>query len=238
MTQPFVYGGSELEGLARARNYYRWLVGLFAPHLGERVLEIGAGTGTFASAILAARPAISLTLVEPASNNLPILERRFAGDARVKVVPGFFAGLGQDDAPMDSVVLVNVLEHVEDAHALLRSAREALRPGGRMILLVPVGGTMLYGTMDEAFGHHRRFTAEAVRTLLEECHCRVSYQRYLNSVGVVPWFLLGRVLRRRSLSSVAIRIYDFLAIPMLRRLENSWTPRFGQSLFVVAEAVR
>ncbi|MEP7002565.1 MAG: class I SAM-dependent methyltransferase [bacterium] len=232
---PFVYSGGELETLAVARNYYRWLVGLLAPHLGDHVLEIGAGVGTLAAAVLVARPKVSLTLAEPASNNLPILQRRFADDARVRILPGFYAGAAPTAQPMDSVLLINVLEHVDDTRALLRSAREALRPGGRIVLLVPAGGALLYGTLDRAFSHHRRFTSSTLRAALEESGFIVRDVRHLNSLGVVPWFLLGRVFRRRRLADLAVRAYDVLAIPWLSRLEGRWTPPFGQSLLMVAE---
>ncbi|MEO8620473.1 MAG: class I SAM-dependent methyltransferase [bacterium] len=232
---PFVYSGGELETLAVARNYYQWLVGLLVPHLGEHVLEIGAGVGTLAAAIRVARPKVSLTLAEPASNNLPILQRRFADDARVRIMPGFYAGAAQGAQPMDSVLLINVLEHVDDTRTLLRSAREALRPGGRIVLLVPAGGALLFGTLDRAFSHHCRFTPSTLRAVLEESGFAVRDVRHLNSLGVVPWFLLGRVFRRRSLTKAAVRAYDALAIPWLSRLERRWTPPFGQSLLMVAE---
>lgn len=231
---PFIYEGTELEALTAAHNYYAWLSALSAPHLGTRAVEIGAGVGTAAAALLRAVPGLQLTLVEPAANNVPALEARFGGDARVKVLSGFFADTEAQVRHMDAVILFNVLEHVGDPLDLLRSTRQTLRPGGRLVLLVPALPA-LFGTLDTAFGHLCRYDAGTIARLVAEAGYLPVTMRYVNSLGVIPWFLLGRVLRRRTLSSAAVRLYDALAIPLLSRVERRMPPPFGQSLFVVAQ---
>jgi SAM-dependent methyltransferase len=139
------------------------------------------------------------------------------------------------DVPdMDAVVLFNVLEHVDDPVALLRAARRTLQPKGRLILLVPALPS-IYGTLDTAFGHLCRYDAATIVRLVEQAGYHALDTRYLNSLGVAPWFVLGRILRQRTLGRFAVRLYDALAIPLLARLERSAPPPFGQSLFVVAE---
>jgi 2-polyprenyl-3-methyl-5-hydroxy-6-metoxy-1,4-benzoquinol methylase len=152
----FAYGGTEMSALAEAQNYYRWVVGQFAPFLGKRVIEVGAGIGTFARSLLNQNALSELVLVEPGDNLVPLLRRRFAGESRVKIVHGCFERLAMPTRA-DSIVLVNVLEHIAEDQALLDDAHEVLKPDGMLLLLVPAL-PRIYGTLDQAFGHYRRYT--------------------------------------------------------------------------------
>src|SRR6266508_2430129 len=121
MTQTqFSYAGTELDALAEARNYYRTVVSHFAGHVGPRVVEIGAGIGTFAEFLLTDTNVAKLVLVEPADNNVPLLRRRYAGNTRVYVRHGYLEDY-VTSLSADSVVAVNVLEHVADDVAFLRA---------------------------------------------------------------------------------------------------------------------
>ena len=86
-SSPFAYVSTELQALAEAKNYYRWVIRQFAPFVGKRVIEVGAGMGTFAHSLLTHVPVTELVLVEPSTNLLPLLQQRFVGDSRVKIVP-------------------------------------------------------------------------------------------------------------------------------------------------------
>jgi 16S rRNA A1518/A1519 N6-dimethyltransferase RsmA/KsgA/DIM1 with predicted DNA glycosylase/AP lyase activity len=123
----FAYGGTELSALAEAQNYYRWVVGQFAPFLVKRVIVVGAGIGTFARSLLNQNALSELVLVEPGDNLVPLLRRRFAGESRVKIVHGCFERLAMPTRA-DSIVLENVLEHIAEDQALhLWYPRSSLR---------------------------------------------------------------------------------------------------------------
>ncbi len=229
---PFAYVGTELSALAQAKNYYRWVSGEFAPFLGKRVIEVGAGIGNFSQSLLQHAPLSELVLVEPGENLLPFLQKRFAAEPRVKIVHGYFHDL-EAPATADSVVLVNVLEHVAEDQALLAGAHEVLTPGGTLLLLVPALAS-IYGTLDEAFGHHRRYDKASLAAKLRAAGFQILRLSYLNLPGIVGWFLTGRVLRRRTLKSYYVRLYDQWIIPWLSRLEGRWEPPCGQSLIAVA----
>jgi SAM-dependent methyltransferase len=228
----FAYGGTELSALAEAHNYYRWVISQFAPFLGKRVIEVGAGIGTFAHALLAHTPPSELLLFEPGDNLFPLLQRRFAADSRVKVVHGYFQRLATP-LTADSIVLVNVLEHIAEDHTLLDDAREVLTSRGTLLLLVPAL-PHIYGSLDQAFGHYRRYTKSSLANKLRAAGFGVLRLSYLNSLGVAGWFLNGRVLRRTTLKTRQVRLYDRCIIPWLSRLEAWWAPPFGQSLIAIA----
>jgi SAM-dependent methyltransferase len=228
----FTYSGEELDALEGARNYHRWIVRRFAPYLGRRIVEVGAGIGTFAEHLRAAAPDAELTLVEPAANNYPHLRARFAGQPRVRTVQGYLDDAG-DAGSADALVAVNVMEHVRDDAGFLRAAHRLLAPGGHALLFVPALPA-IYGSLDEAFEHFRRYTRRELDEGLRGAGLRPLRVAYTNLPGVAAWWLSGRVLRRRTVTARDARLYDRWVIPWLSAVERVWTPPLGQSLIAMA----
>lgn len=228
----FTYSGDELDALAGARNYYGWIADRFAPFLGARIVEVGAGIGTFTTHLLERRPQATVTAIEPAGNNFPHLAARFSADPRVAPLQGYL----DDSLPAgeaDAVVAVNVMEHVPDDAGFVRAAARALAPGGHLCLFVPALPA-LFGSLDEAFEHHRRYTRPALRGVLEAAGLRTVRLGYMNLPGTAAWWVSGRVLRRRTVSARDARLYDRWMVPWVRALEERWSPPFGQSLLAIA----
>jgi SAM-dependent methyltransferase len=228
----FTYSGQELDALAEARNYYGWISGRFAPYLGHRILEVGAGIGTFTEHLLARAPGARVLAIEPAENNFPHLAGRFAADARVTPRQGY---LDETIEPgiADSVVAVNVMEHVEDDGAFLRAAFRALAPGGHVLLFVPALPA-LFGSLDRAFDHFRRYTRPVLRARLKGAGLRPVDVRYMNLPGVAAWWLTGKVLRKTTVSARDARLYDRWVVPWVRAVESRVAPPLGQSLLAIA----
>ena len=232
MTPSFSYSGTELDALAAAPNYYRAIIDRFRPYFGRRVLEVGAGIGTFAQHVLDRGHVDRMVLVEPAANNLPLLRERFRGDSRIDVRAGYLEELSPVPE-VDSVVAVNVLEHAEDDLGLLRAAHRVLRPGGHVLLFVPAL-SQLHGSLDEAFGHFRRYTKPLVGDRLRAAGFDAIRNRYTNFPGVLAWFMAGRVFRRRTLSARSVGLYDRMVVPLVTAVERWWEPWLGQSIIVIA----
>jgi SAM-dependent methyltransferase len=228
----FSYSGTELDAVAGADNYYRWIIDSFAPALGKRIVEAGAGIGTVSELLLGEADPEAMLLIEPAGNNIGELQRRFAGETRVRVYHGYLedAGIGFQ---ADTVVAVNVLEHVERPVEFLRAAHRTLAPGGALLLLVPALPS-IYGSLDAAFDHYRRYTRAELRRSLHESGFEIETLHYLNFVGVAAWFAAGRILRRTTLGRSQVRFYDRWVIPWLRRIESRVHPPLGQSLLAIA----
>lgn len=224
--------GTELDALTAAHTYYHSILAHFAPYVGKRVVEIGAGVGTFSRVLLQQTQASELTLIEPARSLFPILKDRFADEPRVAVVQASAEHL-PDSLVADSVALVNVLEHVGDDRECLRRVRRILAPAGTVLILVPAL-PFLFGTLDEAFGHYRRYTKPSLRQRVLEAGLRLVRLRYFNLPGVVAWFLAGRVLKRRTLRPQDVRFFERWGAPWISRLERRWEPPLGQSLIAIA----
>ena len=228
----FHYSGAELDAVAEARNYYAWITRRLAPYLGPRTLEVGAGIGTFTEYLLGARSDLVVTAVEPAANNFPHLERRFRGNPRVRAVQGYL-NEGAPAGQADAVVAINVMEHVPDDRAFVRNAGRALAPGGHLCIFVPAL-PWLFGTLDEAFEHYRRYTRRTLAALLPDSGLQPVQLAYVNLPGVAAWWLSGKVLRRRTISPAQARTYDRFVVPLVAAVERRWSPPIGQSLLLVA----
>lgn len=224
------YPGRDLEAMAFARNYHRWIRDCFRPHLGPRIAEVGAGTGSFTELLLETGPE-SVTAFEPSDNLFPGLAARFAAEPRVECRHGVFAP-GPAEPPFDAVCYVNVLEHIEDDRAELARARAALARGGRLCLFVPAL-PRLYGAQDRAVGHWRRYRRRELLALLREAGFHVVHVRWFDVAGVLPWWLNYRLLGR-SVTPGAVSLYDRAVVPVMRRLETLIPPPVGKNLLVVA----
>lgn len=232
MSTDFSYSGSELDSVAEAENYYRWIIDAFSPHIGPRTVEAGAGIGTVSELILQRGRVKDLLLIEPATNNAPALRKRFASDPRVRVHHGYL----EDLAPTlraDTIIAVNVLEHVEKDREFLRACHAGLVPGGKLLILVPALPA-IFGSLDRAFDHYRRYTRGGLRAAVLDAGLSIDDLHYLNGLGVAAWFVAGRVLGRTTLGRRQVRFYDRWVIPWLSQVEKVVHPPLGQSLFLIA----
>jgi SAM-dependent methyltransferase len=231
------YEGQDLEALASLPRYYDWILSYFRPFLLGRVLEIGAGLGQIA-ARYAGQPE-RLILLEPAKNLYGRLKERFANQSHVTTVCGLVEDLRPGEmgdgaiSHFDAVLLVNVLEHVEDDGLMLRQIFQLLRPGGVLLVFVPAL-PWLYGTLDALVHHVRRYTRGSLTTTIEGAGFGVELARYFDLVGVLPWFITGRVLRRKEFSEGAAKLYDLCGVPMGRLMERLFEPPIGKNLVLVA----
>jgi SAM-dependent methyltransferase len=222
-------GAATLERLAHAPRYNSWMFDRVRPWVGDAVLEIGAGIGNL-SAFLMDRHRVTLT--DTSVTYLDALRVRFAGRSNVSVARLFLptADPADFDPPYDTVICLNVLEHVEDDARSLRAILNLLRPGGRLVLLVPALPA-LYGTLDRALGHYRRYGKRDLTELLEDAGYRIEHTEYFNLGGVPGWWLTGRVLRRELIPEGSLKLFDAL-VPLFR-LERFLPWRLGQSLIAV-----
>lgn len=234
MTSPpgFSYSGTELEAVAEAKNYYDWIIDSFAGRIGERAVEAGAGIGTVSDLILRRAVPRELILIEPDGGNAGLLKERFQKDGRVLARHGYLEEFASS-LEADSVIAVNVLEHVERDADFLRAAHEALVGKGSLLLLVPALPA-IFGSLDRAFDHFRRYTRSGLRKQLLDAGFEIETLHYLNMLGVAAWFASGRIFRRTTLGRGQVRFYDRYVIPALRQIETRFHPPIGQSILAIA----
>ncbi len=225
--------GRELEnhlGGVDARRYRDYQLALIGPHLGESVLEVGSGLGDVSAMLTGARRLI-VSDTDPAC--LDALRTRFAGDPRVDVLEldlDAEVALGEQ---VDSVLAMNVLEHIEDDVAALRALGRLLVPTGAVVLWVPAYPA-LYGDFDRMVGHYRRYTPASLRATVGAAGLVPELVRPVNLLGGIAWWAAVRRGGAGSASERLVRTYDRFVVPLTRALERHWCPPFGQSVLCVA----
>jgi SAM-dependent methyltransferase len=129
-------------------------------------------------------------------------------------------------------VCSNVLEHIEDDRGALTAIREVLQPGGRVVLIVPAVKS-IYGEIDRAINHYRRYSRDEISEKLATAGLEVEHLSYFNMLGIPGWWLNAVVLRRRAVPGFQARVNDWL-VPWLR-LERGFGPPVGMSLLAVGK---
>lgn len=226
------YTLQDQERMKGAQRYFAWQARIATRELGRRVIEVGCGVGNFTRHLLDRELVVCLDVE---ADCVAQLERNLHQPANVvsKVLdvadPAF---LELRDFAVDSVVCLNVLEHVRDDAGALRNMAAVLRPGGTAVLIVPAFEA-LYGPIDQNLGHYRRYSKRRLRELAETAGFEVKTLRYMNSIGCLGWWVNARILKKTEQSEKQIRTFDHFIVPVLEWAESRIEPPFGQSLFVV-----
>jgi glycosyltransferase involved in cell wall biosynthesis len=212
------------------KRYNKWIWERLRPFIGQRVLEVGAGSGTMT------RFLYGRELIVATDKETPYLDRL---RNRFRRKPGIVIerlDLDSDDAlelaryGFDTVCCINVLEHTSDDAAALRRVNALLQPGGRVVVFVPAGRG-LYGALDKGVGHLRRYDRDELTTKLQQAGFEIEELSYQNQIAKLAWWLNSKVLRRQSLPSAQSRFFDSF-VPMLQKLEGT-NPSSGLSLIAV-----
>jgi len=201
-------GPEVLEAFSSAVRFNRWMADTIRPYVGQSVLEIGAGIGNLSRQLVARRKRYVATDLD--AEHVSRLASRLQHRPSVTVRqcdlsnPADFEALRES---VDTVVCLNVLEHVEAEHTALANIHSALTPGGRAIVLVPQG-QWAYGKIDEALGHHRRYSRDQLHGVLTTAGFTVERILDFNRVSLPGWYLNGKLLGRDTISPFQLRVFD------------------------------
>jgi 2-polyprenyl-3-methyl-5-hydroxy-6-metoxy-1,4-benzoquinol methylase len=209
-----------------------WIYQEIAPYLGRRVLEVGCGLGNLLSHLLDRELVVG---IDPDVASIEFLRQTYSGKTHVQVHPFDICDLRVMElsaSRFDTVVSLNVFEHIEDDVLALRHVRDLLEPGGHLVLIVPAH-SWLYGTMDRAIGHYRRYDKAPLHRKLAAAGLAPAVMKYMNALGVLGWLLNGKVLRRQVPPSGQLRLFNRI-VPLVRAIERRLPPPFGLSLLAIA----
>ena len=211
------YGSQILGRLNRAPRFTRWMADVIRPYIGHTVLEIGAGIGNLTAQLIPRTSywatdinPLYLMYLENVGRNRPYMTVSFTDAEKIATYP--------KDQKFDTVICLNVVEHLADDRGALLNIRSALDAGGRAIILVPCGPS-LYGTLDEVLGHQRRYTQESLKELVISAEFELEKMIEFNRIGVVAWWVNGRLLRRRTFGLWQIKALNVMT-PAFRAVDK------------------
>jgi SAM-dependent methyltransferase len=222
--------GLEDDAGADQRRYKAYQLELLRPHLGSSVLEVGAGLGEFASQLRGLQRHV-VTDADPAA--VASMAARFATRPEVEARVLDLSRPVDGGEQVETVLAINVLEHIDDDAEALRRMASLLNPGGHVVIWVP-GYMQLYGEFDRAVGHVRRYTPATLRAAFERAGLQPVEVRPVNLIGGLAWWLMVRRGGVGGQRPRLVRTYDRFVVPATRFLERRVTPPFGQSVLGVA----
>lgn len=224
------YGSQILARLSRASRFNAWMADVVRPFCGRRILEIGAGVGNLTQHLIPRDRYVAsdinplyLETLHALAINRPYLSIRETDVTDARSFPDPQGGF-------DTVICLNVVEHIDDDRTAMLNIAGALAPGGRAVVLVPQG-QWNYGTLDEVLGHVRRHSHASLTALADHAGLKVEQIVPFNRFGTIAWFLNGRVLRRRTFGLGQIKLLQVL-MPVIRRIDR-WLPLPGLSLIAI-----
>jgi SAM-dependent methyltransferase len=228
------YAADDLETMSGARNYQAHVFGLVRPHVGSHVLEVGCGIGTMTGQLLDI--AHQVVCIEPNLNCATRAREALAGDERVTIRVCHLEECNRAELQQqafDTVVCVNVLEHIEDDVRALSLFRDVVAgTGGRVLIFVPALQG-IYGPHDAALGHHRRYSKRTLRAAFAAAGLDVVAIRYTNPIGLLGWMYNLYISGNTEHTSSQVGLFDRFVAPWALPLERLVPPPIGLSLFAV-----
>lgn len=211
----------------------QWLYEEIEPYLGQRVLEIGCGLGNFSRYFTDRQLYIGTDIAAESVNRVNETYAQHPHIVAYVMDASSEAMLQLAKYELDTVFSLNVFEHIEDDVGALQKAASLLQPGGNLVLVVPAHD-ILYGRIDEAIGHYRRYSKGPLASIFEDLGLRVVVQKHINMLGAIGWFVSARLLRHETPPSGQLRLFNQL-VPALMWLERSLSVPFGVSLLTVGK---
>jgi SAM-dependent methyltransferase len=223
-------GHVTLESLSVSPSISKWMLSQFSSHIGDRVLEAGCGAGNLTEHLI---DRSQLTVVDLDPMHMASMERKFGHLENVTTLVGDLEDsslYSEMEGSFDSVLCVNVLEHLDGPHKAVSGFRRVLRPGGVALILVPAH-QWLFSDADRALGHRLRYNRAGLTSLIEGAGFEVVEVRQFNRLGVLGW-LVNKWAHRTDIGRFQARAFGWL-LPLARLLERM---RFlpGLSWVVVA----
>lgn len=216
------YGTDTLEVISEAKEFNQWMFQIIKPHCTGNILEIGSGIGNISQYFIEDGANISLSDIE--TSYFPLLKDKFAGKDNFKGVRLLDLSDKELDKKhpelieaYDTIFALNVVEHIPDHEQAMKNALKMLRPGGKVVILVPAF-QWLFNGFDEQLDHQRRYTRKSLTTLLEGAGFKVIHKQYYNAMGVLGWFVSGNIMKKKMIPGGQMKLYNSL-VPLWKVLD-------------------
>ena len=231
LTESFI--ADDLRQMQLAPNYNNWLYSIVKPHLGKRVIEVGAGIGNMTRFLL--RDAEFVLAIEPNHACNLELQKLEHSPQQFETFEWTIEDSIEDyirNLECDTVLCMNVIEHIHDDHQVMEKFKMYLPNGGRVILLVPAV-PLAYGPIDKAVGHFRRYSKKSLQQLSEKSGMKIDSIKYSNFPGLMGWFYNAHITKIIQQNDNQIQVFNNL-VPYIETVERIIPPPIGLSLVSVS----
>lgn len=233
-----VVGRETLELFAETDEFNKWLYEALASYCKDNILEIGSGIGNISAFLL--KDFKRVTLSDIREDYCNALHKKFDGSNNLGGI--CLMDLSTDkieqDYPnllnkFDTIIASNVVEHIEDDKLAIENCYKMLKPGGRVVILVPAFN-WLYNPFDTELGHFRRYTKFTTTALIKAGGFTIIGAKYFNAMGMLGWWVSGSVLRKKTLPANQLSFYNKI-VPIARQIDKLLLRRIGLSVIVAGE---
>jgi ubiquinone/menaquinone biosynthesis C-methylase UbiE len=217
-----------LENLKLADRYNNWIFEQIKPHLGNAVLEVGCGNGNFT--VFLAQQCQQVTGIDLNQEYTDLAKKRLGKQSKVTIIQGDVTKF-QTENMFDTIVMLDVLEHIENDVAILQQLNKLLTPGGKLIIKVPALN-YIYGEMDRAIGHYRRYNKKTLIDLYKKANLARPLIWYFNLIGIPGWWLNSKILKRTNPPTQQVSLFNKV-VPVLSLIESAISLPVGLSLLSI-----
>ncbi len=243
MSKGFVFpdidaiGIETLDAISVAHRFNKWMFETIESHCSGKILEIGSGIGNISKHFIEGN--YDITMSDIRDNYCSALKESFPLHAdRVHNLdlahPEFESIYTEQLEKYDTVFALNVIEHIRDDRSAIANSKKLLRPGGRLIILVPAFN-LLYNSFDEALEHYRRYTRKTLEGIMRP-HMQVVTSHYFNAFGIAGWIVSGGILKKKAIPVGQMRFYDRL-LPVAKCIDRLIFNAFGLSVICVSRKI-
>ncbi len=223
-------GELTLKLLQKASRYNGWVYQMLKPYIGRDILEVGSGIGNMTKYFVR-HGRVTASDISPFC--LRELERTFAENETVKVRPLDISRNSYAELELyDTIVCLNVLEHIEDDVQALRNMRSLLKPKGKLVLYVPAN-PRLYCEIDRGVGHYRRYVERELTGKMKQAGFQVTHSRHHNILGAIGWWVNGKVLGKKHIGATDVSGFEKL-MPIVK-LQDKLDSKFALSILAIGE---
>lgn len=241
ITQPFeddVVGRETLQVISEADAFNAWMYGQIKPYIKGRVVEIGSGIGNISQFLIGENFHTLLSDFNPLYLN--VLNEKFGsqinflGAQKIDLVhPSFDEEYASLIGTFDTLVTLNVVEHINEDYIAIQNCKKLLTDKGHLIVLVP-SYSFLYSKMDEKLGHYRRYTRTKLIKLFERAEMTIVHSQYFNFAGIFAWLISAKLLRKDQIGSSNMKLFNQF-VPLFKVADRLMGKSLGLSTIVVGQ---
>ncbi|MFH1541153.1 MAG: class I SAM-dependent methyltransferase [Elusimicrobiota bacterium] len=228
-------GHSTLQLVEEINKYSSWIYSKFFKYIKGKVLEVGCGLGTITQFYV---NDFDVTAADISDEYVNIVKQRFHN------CKNFHSAVLNIESETDilqengynTIISSNVLEHIQNDVAALRNMNKVLKDGGVLILLVPAC-RFLFSNLDKNVGHYRRYSKLEIKNKLEDAGFIIEKQFYINIFGALGWFFNGKILKRKTLESLPLSLFNFF-VPLFIFIESIIKIPFGLSIINICKKTK